>query len=291
MPVKVGVRCGLCVASGERSGPGIPGPVEDLPVYEGHLLHAIVNMRDWPQYVEGRMGYDMSTLRLPHFDGTAETAAARNLNDSVVGVTAGDQADPESIEPSTTAATINHQQQQQRGRVRCVVIIRDPLSRLRSLYTYARSGGEHWFRYESGLMGQLGNSSLSLQQSLDFFWQTFGRGYLVQSHEYSMMNLDLGCVPVKMEWFKEDYSGTVQRILRAYGISEAVIPSLSRRITSDADASLKTEEQRKADAHFTANKFSARLIREINERLAAMEEVQVMVTRHRSELGYSASYG
>jgi hypothetical protein len=32
------------VASGERSAPGIPGPVEDLPVYDGKLLHAIINM-------------------------------------------------------------------------------------------------------------------------------------------------------------------------------------------------------------------------------------------------------
>jgi hypothetical protein len=42
---EVGAACGLCVASGERSRPGIPGPLEELPVYEGKLLHAIINVR------------------------------------------------------------------------------------------------------------------------------------------------------------------------------------------------------------------------------------------------------
>ena len=91
---EVGSACGVCVASGERSRSGIPGPVEDLPSYDGQLLHAIVNMRTWPAYAE------QQRLRL---GGEGETL--------------------------------------------CVTILRDPLSRLQSLYGYARSGGEHWFRF------------------------------------------------------------------------------------------------------------------------------------------------
>ncbi len=30
--------------------------------------------------------------------------------------------------------------------VRCVTLVREPLARLKSLYLYARSGGEAWFR-------------------------------------------------------------------------------------------------------------------------------------------------
>ena len=39
-----------CVASGERSRAGIPGPVESLPSYDGRLLFAIINMETWPAY-------------------------------------------------------------------------------------------------------------------------------------------------------------------------------------------------------------------------------------------------
>ena len=43
----VGMSCHFCVASGERSRAGIPGPVESNPTYKGEMLHAIINMRDW----------------------------------------------------------------------------------------------------------------------------------------------------------------------------------------------------------------------------------------------------
>ena len=97
----LGAACNLCVASGERSRAGIPGPEEELPTYDGDILHGIINMRSWPEYAASRG------------DGTA----------------------------------------------RCVSIIRDPLARLKSLYLYARSGGEQWF-ISSGIahMLQLGDS-------------------------------------------------------------------------------------------------------------------------------------
>lgn len=237
----------MCVASGERSAPGIPGPVEDLPVYEGGLLHAIINMRTWPQYVE-RMGYSMNTL-LP---STIDTVADQEVESGVV---------------------------------RCVTTLRDPLARLRSLYTYARSGGEHWFRYQSGIMQRLGDPSLSLQQSLDLFWELFGKGYLIQSHEYIMMNLQLGCVPVKMEQFSSNYTLATALVLKSFGIRDAVIPELTKRLSS-GDLSLKSEAERKADAHFTANKFSSSLVEQVKVQLMLMPEVSSMVKLHRSQLGY-----
>ena len=99
--------------------------------------------------------------------------------------------------------------------VLCVTIIRDPLSRLKSLYTYARSGGEHWFRYESGIMRQLRNSTLSLKESLiDVYWDAFGKDYLMQSHEYLMANLFAHrCQPVRLEDLSKNFDGEMFALL------------------------------------------------------------------------------
>lgn len=235
--------CGVCVASGERSEPGIPGPVEDLPVYEGKLLHAIINMRSWPMYVK-RYGYDLRTLLDQQ---TSESGA---------------------------------------GRVRCVTLVREPLSRLRSLYTYARSGGEHWFRYKSGLMQRLSNQSLSLQQSVELFWDTFGKGYLVQSHEYMMMNIDLGCKPIKMESFSQNYTATTLNILQEYGVHSRAVPHLLSRL-SGSDVSKKTLDQQRQDAHVTANKFSNEFVKNVKVHLLKNRDVREMVEAQRVELGYT----
>lgn len=220
--------------------------MEDLPVYRGQLLHAIVNMRTWPNYVK-HMGYDIDTLVHPRYNNPQELT------------------------------------RQSSKQVRCVVLVRDPLSRLRSLYTYARSGGEHWFRYESGLMRELGNSSLTLQKSLELFWETFGKDYLIQSHEYTMMNIILGCQPVKMESFKASYNETITDVLRAYGVNSKVFPELVHRLSS-ADHSQKTDNDLKRDAHYTSNKFSNEFVSEVKERLMLMPEVQEMIAKQRLDL-------
>jgi hypothetical protein len=51
----IGAACrDSCVASGERSHAGIPGPVETPPSYDGDIVHAIINMRGWPSYAAQR---------------------------------------------------------------------------------------------------------------------------------------------------------------------------------------------------------------------------------------------
>lgn len=229
----------MCIASGERSAPGIPGPVEELPVYEGRLLHAVINMRTWPNYVE-QLGYNISTISGSNSSGR---------------------------------------------RVRCVTLIREPLSRLRSLYTYARSGGEHWFRYRSGIMQQLSNQSISLEESVMLFWMTFGKAYLIQSHEFMMMNIRLGCTAVKMESFKQNYNATISKILQSYGIHPRAASRLLSKLSS-SDVSAKSADEQKADAHVTDNKFSSGLVSAVKEHLLSMADVREMISVHKIELGY-----
>ena len=168
--------------------------------------------------------------------------------------------------------------------VRCVILVREPQARLRSLYTYARSGGEHWFRFESGYMQALQNTSISLQDSIELFWSEFGKAYLKQSHNYMLMNLNLGCLPVEMELFKTNFTHAVYTVLHAYGISERAIPHLIERLGGSADMSRKSEMQKKADAHVTANKFSAALVAEVDERFRNTRAIADVIEEQRTAL-------
>lgn len=247
---EVGAACGLCVASPERSHAGIPGPVEILPSYNGQLLFAIINMVNWPEYAVSQ-GY-----RNPLAD--AKDAVADD-NDSGNAI----------------------------GNIRCVTTLRDPLARLKSLYLYARSGGEAWFRYQSGIMQKLQETGReSLESSLSYFWETFGKAYLEQSHAYMMFNLDLGCAPVRMRDFRHDFDGSIAKILHTWGIKSDVVPTLVKRLEG-ADLGRRTEAQRKADPHVTSNKFSAGLVKAVPVALLRMKEVREMVELQRKELGYS----
>eukprot|EP00939_MAST-03C_sp_MAST-3C-sp1_P003664 g3664.t1 len=245
---EIGASCGLCVASGERSHAGIPGPVENLPTYEGRLLHAIVNMRDWPNYVE-RQGFLPSLPR-------------------------------------------------KNARVRCVTTLRDPMARLRSLYLYARSGGENWFRYQRAIkfstfefspsiMMELGSSERTVEESVAYFWNSFGKDYLDQSHEYTMENMKRGCEGIKMEDLRSDFDGRMTAILRTFGVKESAIPELIGRLAS-ADLSRRTRRERDSDPHVTKNKFSESLVEAVGAGLRGIEEVRTAVERQRRELGYNS---
>ena len=125
----------------------------------------------------------------------------------------------------------------------------------------------------------------SLEASLAYFWESFGKAYLIQSHHYMMFNLTLGCTPVRMAEFKHDFDGAITKILRVWGVREAVIPELVRRL-APADLGRKTAAQRKADPHVTSNKFSPGLVRRVPTTL--MEHVlgvKAMVEEQRRQLG------
>jgi hypothetical protein len=235
-------RCGVCVASPERSRAGIPGPIEDLPVYSGRLLLAIVNMLNWPEYVY-QQGYDIESL--------------------------------------TSSSKRGHE-----GRVRCVTLLREPMARLRSLYTYSRTGGEHWFRYESGVMSKLNDKNMTLQQSLDMYWNSYGREYLEQSHNYTMLNLRLGCTGVKMESFHSDFAGTLKKVFESFGILESVHEDMISSL-SNADSSKMSDSRKAVNPHLTSIKFSKFFIDEVNEILLAMPEISSMIETQKRELGYA----
>lgn len=125
--------------------------------------------------------------------------------------------------------------------IRCVTIVRDPLARLKSLYLYARSGGEHYFRVESGYMHELKRRT-TLEDSLGFFWDAFGRAYLSVSANFTLDNLRRGCIPIQMSRLQQNFDAEMERLLLAFGIAKHARSELVTRLAS-ADISRKTAAQ------------------------------------------------
>jgi len=293
---EVGAACGLCVASGERSRAGIPGPVEDLPSYDGTLLFAIINMRTWPHYAR-RLGYGTDAWAAaadPLPPGSVNGGGGRSVGAGSGGAwsggagSGGASSSGASSGGASSGGASSGAGSGGGGRVRCVTTLRDPVARLRSLYLYARSGGEAWFRSTSGLMQRLQVAPGGVEGSVALFWETFGRDYLVQSHAYMALNLALGCKPVRMEGFAKDFDGTLDRALRAWGIVPGARRELVARLGRTADVGRMSEAQRASDPHLSATKFSPAFLTNVSSALLRLPGLRELAAAQRKELGYPA---
>lgn len=215
---------------GTRDSAGIPGPGTRTPTFRGKLLHALMDMDEWPEYV-------------------AEHSSSNSS--------------------------------------RCVSMTRDPLNRLRSFYTYSRSGGEHWVRYETDIMESL-RKAKSLQESLEVFWNRIGRTYLLASHESYLKDEARGCYEIKFEDLTKDYEATMRRLLRVFGVcsqpaEDRLVNKLQRHDRSNVTA---TQEKLLAkDMHVSSKKFSPSMIREMERILLEdITEAGDMIRSMRKEM-------
>jgi hypothetical protein len=215
---------------GTRDTAGIPGPGTHVPTFRGKLLHALMDMDEWPSYVEAHS-------------------------------------------PSNAS--------------RCVSMTRDPLNRLRSFYTYSRSGGEHWVRYETNIMKSL-RSAPTLKESVRWFWENIGKTYLVASHESYKKDENRGCYQIRFEDLTRDYDGTIRRILRVFAISSSSAEDHLVRTLGRHDRSRATgvvEELLAKDMHVSSKKFSKELIAEVERILMNdIEEARTLIRNMRTEM-------
>ena len=200
---------------GTRESAGIPGPGTKVPTFKGKLLHSLMDMNEWPAYVQ---------------------------------------------EHSSTNTS------------RCVSMTRDPLNRLRSFYTYSRSGGEHWVRYETNIMESLRNAN-TLKESVQLFWDRIGKTYLLTSHQSYLNDEQWGCYEIKFEDLTKDYERTMRRILRVFGILSNAEDHLVRTLTRHDRSGMTSKEEKllAKDMHVSSKKFSSSMIKEVERIL--LEEI------------------
>ena len=152
------------------------------------------------------------------------------------------------------------------GNYKCVTMTRDPLSRLRSLYLYSRSGGEHWVRYETSIMRDL-RSADSLLSSLELFWNSYGKEYLLRSHDSYKLESTRGCVAVPFESLSQNFTEGAGRILDAFGVLPEARGELLQRLLRH-DRSNPDDEQKKLlekDIHVSSKKFTREFIGEVEK--------------------------
>lgn len=168
----------------------------------------------------------------------------------------------------------------------CISMTRDPLSRLRSFYTYARSGGEHWVRYETNLMHVLRSNNNTLNESIQHFWQRAGRDYLSQSHASFRADLvERNCVEIRFEDLMRNFEQTLLQMLRVFGVSSpGVVEPLVERMLRHDRRHVQAELLAK-DPHASSNKYSKEMLEQV-ERIMLQEngEIAAMIQEQRSEM-------
>ena len=177
---------------------------------------------------------------------------------------------------------------------RCVVVIRDPAQRLRSLFLYAFAGRETWFREQRvderlrALMekgggdwygGVLGDPS----EAVEYFLDSFGLAYLDQSHDYLVQNLDAGCTPIRFEDLVQDFNSTMDKWFDAWAVpSEGPLRDALRTAVASNDPAAQTADNH----HVTSAVFARELKQGIARAILKKSEVAAIVKKQRLELGY-----
>ena len=170
----------------------------------------------------------------------------------------------------------------QSDRVRCIVVTRDPVDRLRSHYTYTMSDGD----YDLRELGQEMKDALSTKSALRIMWNRMGRESMLRSHEYLTSALSSGCEQIRFEGFREDFNNTISSIFRAWNVNPDVKSDLMD-IATNHDIGRLSHSELKANHHVSTKKFSQNSKHEIIKAILEDEEISKVMELQRRELYYN----
>lgn len=169
--------------------------------------------------------------------------------------------------------------------VKCVVVTRDPLTRLRSHHTYALSGGDYDLRWLGEEM-----RGRPAAEGLATMWSAVGRESMNLSHGYLLDAIAEGCAQIPFEHFKADFDRTVMRIFDVWGVRPGAREELLE-IASHHDMGRWTSAKVKESSHVSVSKFSAEYMRALGDAVGGHDEIMRTVRRQRAELRYDAETG
>jgi len=181
-----------------------------------------------------------------------------------------------------------HYARTQSNTIRCIVLTRDPLDRIRSHHTYTLSYGDNDLR----TLGDRMHAANSTSAALQLMWDTMGRESMVRSHAYLTDALAEGCIQIPFEGFRNDFDGTIRKILNAWEIRSEAHATLID-IASAHDLGRLTEEEREANHHvtFSQDKQRDEQTRSVVEAIRTNHEIREIVEMQRRELNYDVVTG
>jgi hypothetical protein len=168
--------------------------------------------------------------------------------------------------------------------IRCALTVRDPFSRVVSMFMYFQAAGEYALRNVSQTMIAMP----SVQERVEWMWDEIGRETMVITHEYLLEAKESGCKLIKFEGFSTDFDETVKLTLAAWGVKPSVMDELVG-FSKGLDMSRRTEEELKADHHHTSSKFEKGYKKQVQAAFKALPRAMSLLSQQRSELGYDQS--
>lgn len=175
----------------------------------------------------------------------------------------------------------------QSDRVRCVVVTRDPLDRLRSHHMYAMSGGD----FDLKDLGSEMEKASSDSDALRMMWDQMGRQSMIDSHAYLMDALrDPSCVRIPFEGFRNDFNGTIRAILRAWNVNPTTWDALVG-IASAHDLGRMSRASLVANHHVSSREDTKEHKRRVVAAIQNDEEISTLIRSQRADLGYDPDAG
>jgi len=164
----------------------------------------------------------------------------------------------------------------------CVLMKREPLSRLTSMYLYFESAGEMFLRNASNYLKSLPDVDAKTRWMFD----SMGKESMIRSHKHLVDSLEKGCTEISFEETTTRFNETFANVLAAWRVKPAVRQTLIDRISKKHDLTRRTPEQIAKDHHHTASKFQPGYKNEILAAFERNKDVMDLIESQRKDLGW-----
>lgn len=166
--------------------------------------------------------------------------------------------------------------------IRCAMTVRDPFSRVVSMFMYFQAAGEYALRNVSKTLTAMS----TVEERVEWMWDEIGHETMEITHEYLVDSLASGCKLVKFEGFATNFDETVKTTLEAWGVKESVRDELIS-FSKGLDMSSRSEQELKADHHHTSSKFPKIYKKQVQAAFRGLTRAMDLLNKQRLDLGYA----
>lgn len=169
--------------------------------------------------------------------------------------------------------------------IKCAVLTREPLSRLRSMHTYSMSDGDFDLRPLGKRM-----KGKPAAEALQIMWDSMGREDIAGTNRLLVEGLEQGCRQIRFEGLKTEFNRTLTSLFDAWGMNKGVYEKL---LDHARQHDMTSWDQAKVaeSAHVSFSKFTSEYMKELDEAIKANEEIMGVIRAQRKQLNYDVDTG